>query len=378
MHEGSRTDILSYLEDMGVRFNAIGIPLVRVSLSLDDFHPEVVGRSYAWHRTQGREEIDRRYTPRRAESYWDSPVRVIHEGAAAVRRRLEDPQVPLDFGVTRELKATGVTDYAGLVLRFSDGSRQFISFATDRAGGFSDEDLTAFDTLLPFISARIEIEHARRSTEQLLNTYLGRDAARQVIAGTIRRNAGNAIEAIVLASDLRGFTRLADQLPAPAVIEALGEYFEAVAQPVRRAGGDIIKMVGDGILAIFPLGERTPARDAEAAALALDAVRQAVAGLAAASGAVLPAGVGPLRAGFALHAGEVTFGNVGARDRLDFTVIGLAVNEAFRLEALTKTLGVSAVTSARFAAMLGHDGLRSAGFHVLRGVREAREVFTAV
>jgi adenylate cyclase len=347
---------------------------MRINVSLDDFHPEVIGRSYSWSQISGLEEIDRRYTPKRSEAYWDSPIRVIHDGAKAVRRRLEGEDAILDFAVTRELKAQGATDYVGMELAFSDGSRQFISFATKYPGGFTTRHLSLLDGLLPFISLRLEIEHARRGTQQLLSTYLGNDAARRVMGGTIRRNTGDAIDAVVFASDLRGFTRLADTLPPQDVIEALGEFFEAAANPVRRRGGDIVKMVGDGILAIFPL-EGSQSESAVAAS-ALSAVREARATLEGLPTSALPSGVAQLRAGFALHVGRVTFGNIGSRERLDFTVIGLAVNEAFRLEALTKALGTPVLTSASFAELAGGQGLRSLGFHALRGVREAKEVFT--
>jgi adenylate cyclase len=375
-HHGTRTGLGEFLAELASRLIALGVPMLRVSITLNDFHPEVVGRSYAWNRVAGTEEVDRRYTPKRNEAYWDSPIRVIHEGATAVRRRLEGDDAVLDFQVTRELKDQGATDYAGMELAFSDGSRQFISFATDRSGGFTTGHLSLLDGLLPFISLRIEIEHARRGTEQLLSTYLGIDAARRVIGGTIRRNTGEAIEAIVLASDLRGFTRLADTLPAQDVIEALGEFFEAVAGPVRRHGGDIVKMVGDGILAIFPLTDRSSEGDVSAALSAMDAVREALATLETLPPESLPSGVQQLRAGFALHVGPVTFGNVGSKDRLDFTVIGLAVNEAFRLEAMTKALGTPILVSSSFAELANNDGLRSLGFHALRGVRDAKEVFT--
>lgn len=375
-HHGVRTGLSDFLTELGQRFIGLGVPMMRISISLDDFHPEVIGRSYAWNRLSGVEEVDRRYTPKRNEAYWDSPIRVIHEGATAVRRKLEGPDAQLDFAVTRELKEQGATDYAGMELAFSDGSRQFISFTTDTTGGFTTRHLSLMDGLLPFVSLRIEIEHSRRGLEQLLSTYLGTDAARRVIGGTIRRNTGDAIDAIVLASDLRGFTRLADTLPAQDVIEALGEFFEAVAGPVRRHGGDIIKMVGDGILAIFPISDRSPERDVSAAQSAIEAVREAIATLETLPPESLPNGVQQLRAGFALHVGPVTFGNIGSRDRLDFTVIGLAVNEAFRLEAMTKVLGTPILTSATFADLANGAGLRSLGFHALRGVRDAKEIFT--
>lgn len=373
-HGGARTEFPALLAGLGTRLNALGVPVLRLNLNLDDFHPEVIGRSYVWHRERGGEETDRRYTPKANAVFAGSPLQLIYDGAAAVRRRLDGAGAE-DFAITRELKAQGATDYAGMALVFSDGSRQFASFATDAPGGFTQAQLEALDAILPYLRLRAEVEHARRSTEQLLATYLGADAARRVIGGTIRRNAGETIEAIVLACDLRGFTQLADSHRAEEVIEALGEFFEAVAQPVTKAGGDIVKMVGDGILAVFPLELRPKDENEGRARLAAEAVREALAALAAIKGEALPAGIPELRAGFALHAGRVTFGNVGSRDRLDFTLIGLAVNAAFRLETLTKTLGEPALASAQFAELAKGKGLKPLGAHELRGVSQKMEVF---
>lgn len=374
-HEGKRTHLPDFLEALAARLSALGVPVFRVSLSLGDFHPEVVGRSYAWSRISGREEIDRRYTPKASDVYLLSPVRLVHEGADAVRQRLDDPLSEPEFQVMRELKAQGATDYVGMALPFSDGARHFISFATDAPGGFTTAHLSIIDALIPSMGLRIEIEHARRGSEQLLLNYLGQEAARRVLAGAIRRNMGEAITAVILASDLRGFTQLADTMPAETVIEALGHYFDAVAGPVRARGGDIVKMVGDGILALFPLTGFSPEADQARALDALDAVREAAVALEAIPSDALPEGIDALRAGFALHVGPVTFGNVGSRERLDFTAIGLAVNEAFRLETLTKSLASPIVTSASFAMLTGAEGLRSAGHHALRGVRAPKEVF---
>ncbi|MBI1238038.1 MAG: hypothetical protein GC199_01715 [Alphaproteobacteria bacterium] len=375
MHEGARTELPTLLEELAARFNQIGVPVSRVSVSLGDFHPEVIGRSFSWSRLAGAEEVDRRFLPKQSNMYLASPIRVVHDGASAVRRRLDVDEALLDFDVTRELKAQGASDYVGFELPFSDGNRHFISFATDKPGGFETAHLALIDELLPFIGLRIEIEHARRATEQLLANYLGREAARRVIAGSIRRQMGEAITAIVLATDLRGFTALADSLAPDAVIDTLSHYYDSVAEPVRLRGGDIVKMVGDGILAIFPLSGFAPESDQAQSREALSAARDAVAALAALPPSALPDGVEELHAGFALHVGQVMFGNVGSRERLDFTVIGSTVNEAFRLEALTKTIGVPIVTSAGFAALVGGEGLTSAGFHTLRGLREPKEVF---
>jgi adenylate cyclase len=375
-HRGEGLAIEAIVQGLGQRIVDDGIPLMRVSISLSDYRPEVIGRAYAWSRGQGMEITDRAYTPKRSGTYMESPIRVIHDGADGLRRRLEGADAVLDFAVTRELKEQGATDYVGMSLNFSDGSRQFVSWATDRAGGFTTEELTFFDLILPLLCMRLELAHARRITEQLLNTYLGADATRRIMSGEIRRSLGEDIAAVIFYCDLRGFTRMTDTLSPREVIAVLGEYYDAVAGPVRLHGGDVVKMIGDGMIAIFPTRDGVDV--ARAAREALDAAREARAALEAIEPERLPEGVGRLAAGFALHVGQVTFGNIGSRDRLDFTVIGLAVNEVSRIEPLTKVLGHSLLLTAAFAELPSGIKVKSLGFHALRGVREPREIFTTV
>ena len=373
-HRGEGLTIEAIVEGLGARTLADGIPLMRLSVSLSDYHPEVIGRSYAWNRNRGIEITDRAYTPKRSEAYWESPVKVIHEGADGLRRRLEGDDAVLDFAVTRELRDEGATDYVGMALTFSDATRHFASWTTDRPGGFSTDELTFFDLILPLMCMRLELAHARRITEQLLNTYLGSDATRRIISGDIRRSQGEDIDAVIFYCDLRGFTRMTDMLTPGDIITVLGEYYDAVAGPVALHGGDVIKMIGDGMIAIFPI--RNGVDVARAAREALDAANEAQQALGAIPPERLPEGVDRLAAGFALHVGKVTFGNIGSRNRLDFTVIGPAVNEVSRVEPLTKVLGESLLLTADFAKLPSGIKIRSLGFQALRGVREPREIFT--
>jgi adenylate cyclase len=372
-HGGRRVPLEEFVEELGGLALSDGVDLYRVSFSLSDYHPEVIGRSYAWTRGRGVEVVDRQYTPKRSDLYLRSPIRVIHDGADAVRRRLEGANEPSDFPILDDLRAEGVTDYAGMALRFSDGSRHFLSWATNRPGGFSTGELRLLDDLTPLICLRLELEHSRRVTAQILTTYLGDDAARKVIGGDVRRMAGEEIHAIIFFCDLRGFTKMTEELPAGKVIQALGAYYDAVSGPVRTRGGDILKMVGDGMLAIFPVRDGLDA--GRAGREALEAAKEAREGLANIAPEDLPDGVSALSAGFALHAGDVTFGNVGSRERLDFTVIGPAVNQAVRVEGLTKILGRSILLTEEFARLQTGANLRSLGFHALRGVRDPREIF---
>lgn len=375
-YQGQRLSFMDFAGALATRLREAGVPLARFSMSLNDYHPEVIGRSYFWEKERGLRQLDQAYTPRISDVYQASPIRQIHEGAAAIRRRLETGGDAFDFPILHELKSAGLTDYAAFPLVFSDGTRQFVSFSTDKPGGFEAPELALMESVLPLLAARVEIEHAHAITLQLLRTYLGEDAAARVISGGFRRIMGEEIDAIVFACDMRGFTGLTDALPAAAIIGLLSAYYDAVAAPVREEGGDIVKMIADGILAIFPIA-REAKLDAccTMAERAVRAVKKAAANLEALTPEALPEGAWPLKAGFALHFGKVTFGNVGSRDRLDFTVIGPAVNEAFRLEALTKQLQRTILVSAPFAALILESEVEPLGPHALKGVREAKEVF---
>ena len=375
-HGGHRTTLLDLIAGLGLRLTAADVPVARIACALRDYHPEFIGRQYNWHRIRGGEQVDRRYVPVVGNVYLASPIRVIADGAEALRRHLAGPLAQLDFPVLEELAADGMTDYLALPLLFSDGTRQFIAFASDKPEGFRADQLAFIETLMPQLRQRIEIEHTRQLADQVLETYLGAYAAPRVVSGDVRRVRGAAIHAIVLAVDMRGFTRLTDTHNADDVFSALSTYYDAVSEPVIKAGGDIVKMIADGILAVFPIPEGSDETASRALAWrAAAAVRQAADALAALGPGDLPENVWPLRAGFALHAGEITFGNVGSRARLDFTLIGPAVNEAFRIEAMTKLLGQPILVSAAFAELAGAENVVSLGFHGLRGVREPKELF---
>jgi len=351
-----------------------GVQIMRFGVNLSDYHPQVIGRSYVFEKEMGLEITNREYTPKRTDMYLDSPIRVIQEGRAdALRRRLDGPNAQVDFPIVRELKERGATDYVGVAMDFSDGSRHFASWTTDRAGGFTQTQLNLLDALLPLLSVRLEVAHSRRVTQQLLTTYLGVEATRRILSGEFRRSLGEDIRAVIFYCDLRGFTALTDRLSSAEIIAVLSEYYDAVAGAVRNRGGDIIEMIGDGMIAIFRITDDFTAE--QAATMALEAAREACRALQAVPAARLPESVSELRAGFALNVGQVTFGNIGSGDRLDFTIIGPSVNEASRIEPLTKTLGQSILMTSDFAKLTSDEAIHSLGFHTLRGVREPREIF---
>jgi adenylate cyclase len=300
--------------------------------------------------------------------YKNSPVAQIHEGAASVRRRLHGAGAVLDFPILEEIAALGATDYFAAALVHGDGDRSYFSWATDADGGFSDEAILRLSRLVPFVGVRIELDSARYTLRSLLEVYLGHNAAARVLSGRFRRGQGETLRCAILFSDMRGFTSLADHASPHDVVATLDAYFEKVAGPISTHGGEVLKFVGDAVLAIFPCHDG----DASACARAVEAARDALGGLDALNATRTAP---PLALGIALHLGEVMYGNIGARDRLDFTVIGAAVNEASRVEGMCKTLGVPVLLTRAFQGAYP-GAATSVGHHALKGVSEPHELFT--
>ena len=371
-HGGHGTDLGRFLKKLCEHLLDEDVPLFRVRMGNRAMHPEVYGRDVIWQRGQvGIVEIDREHGIDATSLYRNSPVRLIHEDAGALRRRLDGPHVQRDFPVLDDLIRMGCTDYVIMPILHSNGQINYISWTTDQPGGFSTPQLTLLYDLLPLISLRVEIENAYEATRTLLTTYLGREPARRVLAGKTRRAQVESIRAAIWFSDLRGFTRMSDRTPPDQVVALLDDFFETLARPIEAHGGEVLKFLGDGLLAIFN-GEADAGLDC---AHALAAAKDALAGLEPENARRAVAGEAPINCGIGLHLGEVQFGNIGARDRLDFTVIGPAVNEASRVEALCKVLDRPLLASARFAEAIGPTGLTSLGFHVLRGVSTPEEIF---
>ncbi len=367
-----------------------GIPMLRVTSALPSMHPQVLSRGFIWRRDEPVEMVTVGHDVTSSDEYLNSPVWAIHQGAAAIRRRLDLPNAPMDFGILPELREIGATDYLALPMRFTQGpgfgtqspdrprNVSFASFTTDRPGGFTPAELSYLMELMPLVALRLEIEAGKRMTRDLLITYLGRAPAKRVLKGNFHRGRGFEVEAAIWLSDLRGFTAMSDRLDNQDVIALLDDYFEAMARPVQQHDGEVLKFIGDGLLAIFRVDPEVtpPGLDPRAYACqrALEAACGAFSALAEMNAGRVTAGQQPLRAGIGLHLGKVMFGNIGAKDRLDFTVIGRAVNEVARVEAATKMLGRPLITSDSFARTVPQAGLESLGFHALRGVREPREL----
>jgi adenylate cyclase len=354
------------------RLRSAGVPIDRASLNIRTLHPQVGAVRVMWkselaapvETTIGHETISGLFTK--------SPFYVVYTTGKPLRRRLEDDDAPMDFSILPELKAEGVTDYYVSPMAFMDGRFHGTTWASRRPGGFDEADLAAIETIMPAMSLIAEIHQARRFAKTLLDTYLGPQAGARVLNGSIRRGDAETIAAALWFCDMRGFTELSEKLPREAVIATLNAYFECMAAPIHARGGEILKFIGDAVLAIFPMKDDLD-RD-RACVTALDAAQEALAALDALNAKRMAEGHDPIRIGLALHAGAVTYGNIGASDRLDFTVIGPAVNLVTRIESLCPVLGRPLLTSARFASPCGSK-LVPLGRYKLRGIADEQEVY---
>ena len=346
-----------------------GVPLWRVTVYAATLNPQIRGFGWRWWRERRvTEEVRIAQGTERTEDYLASPLRDTIERGSALRRRLDGS--PSEYPLLEEFRADGCTDYVAAPLNRVGQRFPVVAWATDRAGGFTADDLALLEDIRPALAAVVEAIVTRRTARGLISIYHGSHVGERVFDGQILRGHFEPLRAVIMTTDLRGFTGISDRLPGEEVIGALDDYFEDVVASVHAGGGHVLKFIGDGVLAIFGTeGEREGA----AATAGLAAARGIVARLAAHNAIGAPAGI-ELRAGIGLHIGTVMYGNVGAPDRLDFTAIGPAVNLAFRLEGLTKELRRPVLASRAFAAAAG-NALVSLGSHPIRGLSGLEEVF---
>ena len=356
------------------RLVAEGLPLARTTMHLRTLHPQFRGARVLWRPGMAEAELSLiGHDAFDERQFVNSPVWALYEGADGIRERLDmSPSAAgQEYGIYADLRAEGLTDYVALPIQFTDGKRHATSWSTDRPGGFSTADLVEINDVLPVLALAVEIRANRRITKNLLNTYVGQHAGERILSGDIRRGSGATVRAAIWNCDLRGFTRISEQWPRDDVIQWLNEYFDVMAAPVEKHGGEVLKFVGDGMLAIFPLDSP------EACHKALQAAVEARRGMKELNAQRIARGSFELGFGVALHVGDVMYGNIGTATRLDFTVIGPAVNVASRLQTLTKELRRQVLLSAPFAFLCGCSAefLTTLGRYPLRGVDEPIEVF---
>ncbi|MBT8153328.1 adenylate/guanylate cyclase domain-containing protein [Epibacterium ulvae] len=377
----SQEDVLQGYCD---RLVQIGVPLWRFFLGQRAFHPKFGNIGFNWMADEGVTSQVFEYSETPSEDWLQSPLyAMLERGLSELRFDLVSDTAYQDFPLLVSLKERGVTDYIGAGLLFtgdafsieSNASNEgvLLSWSTNSPAGFSDPDLEAIRASLPHLGLALKSSANRRMASDLLKVYLGRDAGRRVLSGEIRRGSSREINAVICLFDLRGFTSLAEQIPGADLIEMLNDYFGLAVGAIQSKGGNILKFMGDGILAIFDLGNLE-----EDALAALDAAQELGIAIGARNLERAASGLPTTEFTLALHAGPLLYGNIGAENRLDFTVIGPAVNLAARISDIHVLVERNIIVSEdvqRAAAGSPHD-LVSLGRYMLRGVSEPVELFT--
>jgi adenylate cyclase len=329
------------LAQLSERLVACGIPLWRVAVFVRTLHPQVMGRRFIWRPGTEVEVSEAPFELLESADFLDNPIAQVYATGRALRRKIAEPDCAVDFPVLSELRAEGITDYLASPLVFTDGAIHAVTCTTRQPGGFTDAQIGGIEAIITPLARVAEIRALRRMGSTLLDTYVGHDAGERILAGHIRRGDIEEIHAAIWLSDMRGFTALADSLPPPVLIDLLNRYFDCQVPVILEHGAEVLKFMGDGLLAIFTIvGNET-----EVCKRAFAAARRAQANVAALSDSAMPG----LRFGLALHIGDVLYGNIGSGNRLDFTCIGPAVNCAARIEKLTSQLGREILASGEFA-----------------------------
>jgi len=377
------TDEIGILAGIGQRLNAAGVPIVRISVATDLLDPMFDGRGVRWLRDEGGLEETFARDDEGTIVTVDFPRSpfgfLLRSGKPAMRRRLDATYERGEFSMLDRFQDQGVTDYIAFSVRVGKSMQvggaggMTGSWTTDAPGGFTDAQVELLTSLMPLLTLSILLQTTHRDTRTLLTTYLGRHAADRVLAGNIVRGRAEPIRAVVWFSDLVGFTRISDNTSPEHVLALLNDYAQAQIEAIEAHAGHVLKFIGDGLLAIFPDDDST-----KACTRALDAavkMRKQVAKLNVKRAAQdLPITDTHL----ALHLGELLYGNLGGPRRLDFTVLGSAVNEAARIEALCASLDQKVIVSWAFHEAAGdaRNRLVSLGRYAMKGVARPQELFT--
>jgi adenylate cyclase len=359
------------LSELCLRLTGCGVPLVHGAIFARTLHPEIIGRRWIWHPETGIDAASVGHDLFSDPEYRNSPIRYVFDKAEKLRRRLGDPDCPIDFTFLDKFRDEGVTDFFAMPLLASDGLVNASAWMTLAKGGFSDGQLDAIGAIQKPLARLVEVKSLKRVAINLLDTYVGGQAGGRILNGHIRRGDIEAIRAAIWLSDMRGFTVRADRMAPTELVELLNRYFDCQVPAIREAGGEVLKFMGDGLLAIFPVGDRDEKRVCGTVLAAARTIERTVDG-ADWAGLEQPGGV---KFGVALHIGEVMYGNVGSSNRLDFTCIGPAVNIAARIEALSGQIGRTILASSAFAAHVAQEALTPLGEFSLKGVAALQTVY---
>ncbi|HEX7790985.1 MAG TPA: adenylate/guanylate cyclase domain-containing protein [Afipia sp.] len=335
------------------RMVACGIPLWRVGVFARMLHPNMLGRNFIWRRDEGVTMGAMAHGEEETDLFLSSPLAIVFLQGEEVRRRLTTADAA-NVPFFAEIRAEGATDYVAFPLHMSDGTVHALSLITQAPGGFTDTQLDDMRGMMPPLTRMVEIFLLRRTAAGLLDSYVGARAGARILAGQIRRGHTESMNAAIWLSDLRGFTPLSDRLPSEAVVDILNRYFDCQVPAILDHGGEVMKFMGDGLLAVFPIADK--AGDTEAVCRrVLDAARECRANIAAMTYDYESETLGNFRFGLALHIGKVLYGNIGGGDRLDFTCIGPAVNLAARIEKIAGRLNRTVLASTEFASHVDAD-----------------------
>lgn len=344
------------------KLNEANVPVDLFRLFIFTIHPTIKGRRLQWTQATGTKINEADFKLFETVEYYDNPLPQVIKARKSLRRRLIDPDCPHDFRVVGELIAAGYTDYLIQPVVYMDGEVHTMSWTTRHPGGFSPEAIAALEKLNAPIARLAESYILRLNAENIISTYVGREAGAKVLKGQIKRGDFESIEAVILFADLKGFTQFSGERPVSEVLDRLNRFFDALEGPIARNGGEILKFMGDGILAIFPV--RAAHGTGETAMLALAAVSDARKALQNET------------FGFrsALHFGQLAYGNIGASRRLDFTAIGPAVNLTARLLGAASGIECDDVVSAAFAGLVKTPCKLVARLH-LKGIDGETDVY---
>ncbi|APX10262.1 adenylate/guanylate cyclase domain-containing protein [Tateyamaria omphalii] len=342
-HEGLQT----LTDALGPRLRAAGIPLMRLRMGMRTTHPLIAAVSHIWdpggNDAEDKAQLRAPHGIETRATYIGSPMEIISTTHGPYRRRLDDTLGPDDHLILHELKARGASDWYGRPIHFATGTYGIIIFVADGAG-FSTEDIALLDTISEVLAPVVEARRHDHIANAIATSYLGPRTGQRVLDGQITRGDIEQIEAAILFSDIRGWTALNATEPAETVLDIANRYFEVMSDAIDNNGGEILKFTGDGVLALFP-SDGSDAGQVNACRQALSAAHAAL-GIAALADLPVPFGTG-------IHYGELLYGNVGARERLDFTVLGQSVNIASRVEAFCGRLGEPVLLSDTVAQLTG-------------------------
>ena len=375
----ANTDMVELVDGCCRRLRAAGVPITRALVSYRTLHPLFEAIWLIWDQGEGVDTFEMPHGATGNAMFRDSPFfHMVENDIPFIRRKLVGEEALIDFPVLTELHDEGVTDYLAAHVPFGKaspdqeiGDGMFLSWSTDRESGFSEADIRALRRIKTRLAVACKVRIKGEISRNLLSAYVGADASAKVLGGNIKRGDTETMHAVIWYSDMCNSTRLAEQLEPEAYLNVLNDMFEATAGPVIANGGEVLLLIGDAVLAIFPCLSMGPQAAAEAAR---KATMEAMNALDVLNVPRREQGEDAISCGIALHVGDLTYGNIGVPQRLQFTAIGPAANQVARIEALTKVLQRPVLASAAFAGLLEEPWL-SLGSQALKGVRAPIEVF---